>query len=1333
MVLEKDSAILGYPGEVSKPMMADHHDVCKYHSVEDPNYINIKNILKTIISRITKQGKMHFKSHESIITHRYILGATSPATNPANEDFDVGAFLGVSENPDGDLDFFTDRWLPGTCKWILSEKPFLDWLNDSSGSCLLWVNALPATGKSVMSAYLINHLQGTGAVCQYYFFRFGNQPCRSLTALLRSLAFQIADQVPEFKDALRNICSDGFRVDKADVRAIWQKLFVSKVFKLTLVRPIYWILDAIDESDSPKSLVELLSALSKSILPLRVLVLSRFTPVLSMAFTKLASSLPVDIFTIGQNHTDIRFYVEKEMLGMHGSDAFKKRVTERILERAEGNFLWVHLASQEILQCNTQDDIEQVLEELPAEMKSMYHRMDGHIARGGKPADIELAKSILTWVICSRRPLYLDELSQALEPRHIMDLRHTINQICGQFVIVDGRGVVSMIHQTAREFLTTADNLRCSVNIQFGHEVLFAKCISTLLDPALRRSMDGTTQHMLAYSATSWAYHLKRSDAHSEDNLTLLVKFLQEYPVLTWIHYLAIANQLKCLAYASQALASFAQKRKRLDSSKIPTLQRLNERELAESWATDMTKVLGKFGGNLLEDPRSIYRLIPQFCPHTSAIYRQFGKEIVLGEVAISGLSNTHWDDSVARMFIGSEQFAERVIASARHFAVLTSKGVIVVWDAVSFQEKCRLPHREHVSAFCFGEDTSTLVSYGFRTTKIWDLSTGRQSYQVPNPAGTRALGVTISTTDNAVLAGLDDRSVRKLSLSAVSDGWKILDARILNEEITLEGTNHNSPCCMVFSPNATQIAVGYRGFPLSVWAIDNPRLIGRCRRSNNGRKPSHAWTGVDRVVWHPVTEEILGLYSDGCLFKWHPFLQHHQEIYANASEVACSPEGTLFATSDVDGNVKLYNFQHFALVYKLSWENPVVGLAFSPDCSRFYDVRGAVCNIWQPNVLIRLSDTDDQGSETFSDTGSTTLLSMASETRVDMPEPIIALATPAEGNFYSVGDDKGIAYIFDDCTGQKHELWRSPGQMPIHHLVWSPNAKMLACTEVGGKISVKSVVSPPANVKRGKWTVAPVFDMNLQVQSGGVSQILLDPSSRYLLVMSHTSTQIWSLGEAIVKASVLTKAPGVNSRWFNHPLHQEKLISWSPAAITVYLWSDLTELSTMHLESPATSSLTAESHLSQSAKLLPSSNPLNPMKDQSSIERSMITLDSHYIMIRTSQRDLYIYDIHTLDEQCALAPPLSISPVVLPPDVLARVEVPLNVLPGHRLMFLDLDYWICTWRLGSDKAIPARHLFLPKDWINPDSLALCAVAMDGAFLYPRNGEVAVIKGTFGS
>ena len=51
MVLEKDSSMLGYPGEVSKPLDADHHGVCKFDSSTDPRYITVRNALLSVITK----------------------------------------------------------------------------------------------------------------------------------------------------------------------------------------------------------------------------------------------------------------------------------------------------------------------------------------------------------------------------------------------------------------------------------------------------------------------------------------------------------------------------------------------------------------------------------------------------------------------------------------------------------------------------------------------------------------------------------------------------------------------------------------------------------------------------------------------------------------------------------------------------------------------------------------------------------------------------------------------------------------------------------------------------------------------------------------------------------------------------------------------------------------------------------------------------------------------------------------------------------------------------------------------------------------------------------
>lgn len=1231
--------------------------------------------------------------------------------------------------------------MSGTCEWIHSNQVFSTWLQGSEASGVLWLHALPASGKSIMSAYLIRHFKQMGSACQFFFFRFGDQTKRSLSALLRSLAFQIAEQVPKYRRALLNLSNNGIRLERSDARTIWQKLFVSTLFKLDLTTPLYWILDAIDESDSSQSLFELLSKLSSSRTSVRLIMISRRNVRLSSAFSRLAGSVSVDIISMDDNLVDIRLYVENEMQYMHGSVEFRSRVSHKILKSAERNFLWVHLATSEILQCHTQDDIEKALEELPAGMEQLYHRMEANVARSNKPSDIELAKKILSWAICSRRSLTIKEMAEALKPNFasILDLKHTISQVCGQFIVVDSKGLVSMIHQTAREYLTKTRNLRCGIDIAVGHEVLFSRCMQTLLEPQLGGRLErATTSDFLAYSATSWAYHLNLSYAGSENSLTLLIGFLQDYPILTWIHYLATSGQLKSLAHASQALALFVQKKRRLDSCRIPLLHRLTDLEALELWATDLVKILGKFGATLLEDPGSIYGLVPQFCPISSAVYRRFGKETANPNILISGLSNNIWDDSLARVSVGNDLQAEKVIVSDRYFAVLASNGTIAIWDAMSFEKKHILSHQEHVSTMRFSNSGDILVSCGFRSTKFWKTSSGLPIHSIANPSDTKALDVSFAADDTSLLMGSDDRHVRKVSLDMVSVGWQILDSRILQEDSALDGVKRNSPCCMSFNGNATQVAVAYRGFPLSVWTLDRPRLVNRCKRTkNHAGRPSNAWTGVDRISWHPVANEIIGIYSDGFIFKWQPLHDDSQELHANACEIACSPEGTYFATSQADGDVKIYNYQHFVLIYQLFMENLVVDLAFSPDCRRFYDIRGSTCNIWEPNVLIRLSDTDERGSETTSEAGSTTLASMASESHVDMPSPIMALAA-SDCNIHCAGNDDGIVHLFDRARGEKSELCRSSNQMALQHLEWSPDATHIAYTEVGGKITVKRVLPPDSPTKTSKWTISSVFDVRVQVESGGINQILMDSKSQYLLLTSNISAQIWSLETKEVITSIISKTPKISQRWINHPIFKDQVLACTSLSVTVYNWKDLTELSSFLIDTSVAGHLSQEENHDQT---IPSHRPsvgvFSPIEANVSVDQLMVTQNMSYIMLQSSKqhnnykrvKDLCIFNLASfLDDSDDT--PRTLHPLIIPREIRSRIETPLGILSKDRLVFLDQDYWMCTWRISEDSNIvaPKKHFFLPKDWINAEALSICLLTASGAFLYPRNGEIAVIE-----
>ncbi len=168
-VLEKSPSILGYPTETSKSLEADHHHVCKYKSTQDPNYISVRNALMTMVLGLqsTTQQSLSTRSRAQL---RELEG-----------------LLAIFGSPSDDLRFFQNRWTPGTCEWVLSNEDYMRWVDGNNASKVLWLHALPASGKSILSSFIVNNLQETKAMCAHYFFRFGDQTKRSDKAIIKCL------------------------------------------------------------------------------------------------------------------------------------------------------------------------------------------------------------------------------------------------------------------------------------------------------------------------------------------------------------------------------------------------------------------------------------------------------------------------------------------------------------------------------------------------------------------------------------------------------------------------------------------------------------------------------------------------------------------------------------------------------------------------------------------------------------------------------------------------------------------------------------------------------------------------------------------------------------------------------------------------------------------------------------------------------------------------------------------------------------------------------------------------------------------------------------------
>ena len=774
--------------------------------------------------------------------------------------------LAPSESLEEDLEFFRNRWTPGTCEWILWASAFEKWEEQRQDApTILWLHALPGSGKSILSSFIVDHLL-RNSLCVYYFFRFGDQAKRSLSNCLRTVAFQLAEKLPQFRRALKDVRFTAKTVEKIDAKTIWEKIFIGALFKIKISRAIYCVIDALDESDHPQLLVDLMRNLPDSSAPLKLLFVSRQTPELISTFDRVSIAVPSEYLPVENTKKDIRIYVEKEVQYMHAPPDFKDRIVEKLVSGANGNFLWASLALVEVMECNTQEDIDATLRGIPSGMEEFYQRMEQKIVDHTKTRDQKLGQMILTWVICSQRPLTLEELIQALAPEFsvMLDISFTISRVCGQFVVVDSTHHLSMIHQTARDHIV-ATNTTLGVTIAEGHEKILVKCLSVLLDKFQRRDSNRSDKGFQHYAMTSWAYHLNKVSPEGDQPLLLLSKFLSGRTVLAWIVSLSRQNQLKVLVSSSKSMMMYVRRKQATYENSNPLSHRLQDLDLLEAWATDFLKILGKFGPNLKSSPNSIYEHIPPFCPKRSMVYRNLEQRGSLPQnLSVQGISKTIWDDSLAKISLGPEAQALTLICSGDHFAVLTSAGVIVLYDSTTFDLKHTIEPAERICAICFSNSSNSLATYGFRTTKVWSVRTGQVLEQIQNPKGSRALTIAFSADDTELVVGSNDGLISVASLKVANPTWSLMHPALLKTDPMMEGHVQEVPWRISFNSEIDYVAVAYRGSPLCVWSINPPESIGRFMPDPTGS----SWAKVDQVIWHPHSDEVLGLFLGGHLFR---------------------------------------------------------------------------------------------------------------------------------------------------------------------------------------------------------------------------------------------------------------------------------------------------------------------------------------------------------------------------------------------------------------------------------------------------------------------------------
>ncbi|TQV89980.1 vegetative incompatibility protein HET-E-1 [Cordyceps javanica] len=384
----------------------------------------------------------------------------------------------------------------GTCEWILGTEHMNAWLGstkhqdpENHATKVLWLHGNPGTGKSTLALFLTDVLSARFSTTDrktlaYFFCDSAFDTRRTATSIIRGLLLQLVQQHPPLlRHVLKKYNERGAMLFKS-FDALWA-IFIKAADDEDTGRK-YFIIDALDEceADSQTTLLyQLRDTFHSPDAPSNVQIL-----VTSRPYPEIRDYLGIftcmDFACFPDAKRDIDRCIKERVARLRYTEKTKARVTEILKQKAEGTFLWVGIACNELKDIPSKDAIS-VLEDMPSGLHALYERLFSTALE--KEREKNTIRLILCFVAVSQRPLSLLELSEACrlcQDEHDIEtrtqfMREYVESCRLMVVIQDGK--VLLLHQSVKDYLIKAGDQACFSELQV-HADLAYRCLDHLIE-----------------------------------------------------------------------------------------------------------------------------------------------------------------------------------------------------------------------------------------------------------------------------------------------------------------------------------------------------------------------------------------------------------------------------------------------------------------------------------------------------------------------------------------------------------------------------------------------------------------------------------------------------------------------------------------------------------------------------------------------------------------------------------------------------------------------------------------------------------------------------------
>ncbi|KAF8533438.1 hypothetical protein BDD12DRAFT_760981 [Trichophaea hybrida] len=442
----------------------------------------------------------------------------------------------------------------GSLEWLWKHAQYQLW-SASKCSSLLFVEWKPGSGKSTLTKYFKENLADkepnacSSTVAHYFYTYRGIELESTHENMLRSILYQILEQDESIFFYLQRTFREARGVQEVHRGNIskWPykslKDVLSSFANLPSTKPIYLILDAIDESEEGdrRDIIELLCNLcsEENRCHIKVFLASRPVAELNGHIRKHYHLIKLQ----DENKDEISQFADDFLskdLGLTGSDRGEAR--DYIVDNARGVFVWVALVKKELrIYIETgyrKGEVLEYLASLPQELLGFYKLMLRRLERG-TPRDIQDGQKIFRWVLFGFRPLTVVELCHALAVpddcslmvsyeeftrREFRGMEMRILNCGGNFLEIKSDGTVQLMHPTVREFLLQTFQDATNSNLATTETNAHTAMITTSLQYLMLCFSICPTMRNRFSTIETWA---------SED-FQAYVRYLNEWPLLNY-------------------------------------------------------------------------------------------------------------------------------------------------------------------------------------------------------------------------------------------------------------------------------------------------------------------------------------------------------------------------------------------------------------------------------------------------------------------------------------------------------------------------------------------------------------------------------------------------------------------------------------------------------------------------------------------------------------------------------------------------------------------------------------------------------------------------------